>query len=91
VYCVEVLAALAMSDCAAAARFPVGKRMSEILSDMNRLLKALCEQCLRLTIMPCCDNAIWYEQWLCCTPVSPAVGSPELATHICDRVLSPRR
>ena len=33
-YCVEVLAALAMSDCAAAARISVGKRISEVLSDM---------------------------------------------------------
>jgi hypothetical protein len=79
-YCVEVLAALAMFDCAAAARISVGKGISEVLSDMNRLLKAPCEQCLRLTIMSCCDSTVWYEQWLCCTSASPAVGSPELAS-----------
>ena len=81
-----MLAAFAMSDRADDAWISVGKRMSEVLSDMKALLKAFCEHCLRLMIMCYRRCVLCYEQYLCHTSVSPAAGSPELAEHLRDRM-----
>jgi hypothetical protein len=60
-----MLATLALFDCTAAALLSMGKRMSEVPSDMSALPKAFCEQWLLLTIMSCCDGAVVrYERWL---------------------------